>query len=139
MTQFHTDDYIEFLHRINPENANNYAREQQKCESTFEYASILGTYIAAQLLQTTSETIVRFLMDYSSIVRFPPVDRWVRLSAIPEKRPHESLRLEADLLVMVVRGRREIVQRQVRHCGQLGWRPSSREESGSEWVLLCQW
>jgi acetoin utilization deacetylase AcuC-like enzyme len=31
MTQFHTDDYIEFLHRINPENANNYAREQQKC------------------------------------------------------------------------------------------------------------
>jgi acetoin utilization deacetylase AcuC-like enzyme len=32
MTQFHTDDYVEFLHRINPENANNYAREQLKCK-----------------------------------------------------------------------------------------------------------
>ncbi|KAJ9106196.1 histone deacetylase [Naganishia friedmannii] len=49
MTQFHTDDYVEFLHRINPENANNYAREQLKYnvgddspifDGLFEYCSI---------------------------------------------------------------------------------------------------
>jgi histone deacetylase 1/2 len=32
MSQFHTDEYVDFLYRINPENANGYAREQQKCE-----------------------------------------------------------------------------------------------------------
>jgi histone deacetylase 1/2 len=32
MSQFHTDEYVDFLYRINPENANGYAREQQKCQ-----------------------------------------------------------------------------------------------------------
>jgi len=32
MSQFHTDEYVDFLHRINPENAQQFAREQVKCE-----------------------------------------------------------------------------------------------------------
>jgi hypothetical protein len=33
MTQFHTDDYIDFLNRINPTNMNSFVREQHKCAS----------------------------------------------------------------------------------------------------------
>lgn len=34
MSQFHTDEYVDFLHRINPENAQQFAREQVKCKLT---------------------------------------------------------------------------------------------------------
>lgn len=49
MSQFHTDEYVDFLHRITPENANQYAKEQVKynvgddCpifDGLFEYCSI---------------------------------------------------------------------------------------------------
>lgn len=33
MTQFHTDEYVEFLHRVMPETAHQYAKEQVKCGS----------------------------------------------------------------------------------------------------------
>jgi len=32
MSQFHTDEYVDFLHRINPENAQQFAKEQVKCK-----------------------------------------------------------------------------------------------------------
>ncbi len=31
MSQFHSEDYIEFLHRITPANMNLFAKEQVKC------------------------------------------------------------------------------------------------------------
>lgn len=31
MSQFHTDEYVDFLHRINPDNAPSYAKEQVRC------------------------------------------------------------------------------------------------------------
>lgn len=31
MTQFHTDDYIDFLSRVTPENMEQYQKEQAKC------------------------------------------------------------------------------------------------------------
>ena len=30
MTQFHTDEYIEFLHKVTPDNMENFTREQSK-------------------------------------------------------------------------------------------------------------
>jgi hypothetical protein len=30
MTQFHTDEYIEFLHKVTPDNMDNFAKEQSK-------------------------------------------------------------------------------------------------------------
>ena len=32
MSQFHTDEYVDFLHRITPDNAHQFAKEQIKCE-----------------------------------------------------------------------------------------------------------
>lgn len=32
MSQFHTDEYVDFLYRINPDNAAQFAKEQVKCE-----------------------------------------------------------------------------------------------------------
>ena len=32
MTQFHTDDYIDFLSRVTPENMDQYQKEQAKCK-----------------------------------------------------------------------------------------------------------
>ncbi|ORY24791.1 hypothetical protein BCR39DRAFT_545951 [Naematelia encephala] len=49
MSQFHTDEYVDFLHRINPDNANQFAKEQVKYnvgddtpifDGLFEYCSI---------------------------------------------------------------------------------------------------
>jgi histone deacetylase 1/2 len=34
MCQFHTDEYVEFLSRVTPENMENFAKEQGKCMST---------------------------------------------------------------------------------------------------------
>ena len=31
MSQFHTDDYVDFLHRVTPDNVDAYVREQAKC------------------------------------------------------------------------------------------------------------
>lgn len=31
MSQFHTDEYVDFLHRINPDNEHQFAKEQLKC------------------------------------------------------------------------------------------------------------
>lgn len=33
MTQFHTDDYIDFLSRVTPENMESFQKEQAKCMS----------------------------------------------------------------------------------------------------------
>lgn len=32
MTQFHTDDYIDFLSRVTPENMEQFQKEQAKCK-----------------------------------------------------------------------------------------------------------
>ena len=34
MTQFHSDEYVEFLSRITPSNMGNYTKEQHKCWCT---------------------------------------------------------------------------------------------------------
>jgi histone deacetylase 1/2 len=34
MTQFHSDDYVEFLGRITPSNMHSYIKEQHKCRSS---------------------------------------------------------------------------------------------------------
>ena len=34
MTQFHSDEYVDFLSRINPSNMNSYIKEQHKCLSS---------------------------------------------------------------------------------------------------------
>jgi len=33
MTQFHSDEYVEFLSRITPSNMNSFVKEQHKCIS----------------------------------------------------------------------------------------------------------
>jgi histone deacetylase 1/2 len=36
MTQFHTDDYIDFLSRVTPENMEQFQKEQAKCNKLFD-------------------------------------------------------------------------------------------------------
>lgn len=35
MTQFHSDEYIDFLNRITPTNMNSFIKEQHKCKESF--------------------------------------------------------------------------------------------------------
>ncbi|CAD6584257.1 MAG: histone deacetylase [Tremellales sp. Tagirdzhanova-0007] len=53
MSQFHTDEYVDFLHRITPDNAHQFAKEQIMWETT-----------------------VLFLMGYSSTVQSRLGDQW---------------------------------------------------------------
>lgn len=41
MTQFHSDEYVEFLSRITPSNMNSYVKEQHKCKSGILFLVIL--------------------------------------------------------------------------------------------------
>jgi histone deacetylase 1/2 len=41
MTQFHSDEYVDFLSRVTPTNMNSYIKEQHKCKSTLLYLSFL--------------------------------------------------------------------------------------------------
>jgi len=37
MTQFHTDDYIDFLSRVTPDNMEALNKEQAKCKAYAQY------------------------------------------------------------------------------------------------------
>ena len=37
MTQFHSDEYVDFLARVTPANMNSYIKEQHKCTRTNSY------------------------------------------------------------------------------------------------------
>lgn len=37
MTQFHSDEYVDFLNKINPSNMNSFIKEQHKCECPNRY------------------------------------------------------------------------------------------------------
>jgi len=39
MTQFHADDYIEFLSKITPSNMGNFVKEQHKCQLVLPLSS----------------------------------------------------------------------------------------------------
>lgn len=41
MAQFHTDEYVDFLARITPDNMDNFGREQAKCRFASHEPSLL--------------------------------------------------------------------------------------------------
>ena len=83
MSQFHTDEYVDFLYKITPDNAHQFAKEQVKCayshlaicpmltidnvgddcpifDGLFEYCSIsaggsMGTRLMCKIARLTSQ------------------------------------------------------------------------------------
>jgi acetoin utilization deacetylase AcuC-like enzyme len=86
MTQFHSDEYVDFLSRITPTNMNSYIKEQHKCLfSLCFHPSFLEIRIFDVSdswtygdLQIMSVMIVLYSTACSNIARYPPEDRWVR-------------------------------------------------------------
>ena len=74
MAQFHTDEYVDFLSRIAPDNSDAYGREQAKCPSS---------HGPARTRQSTSATTVRSSMACSSTARSPQAVQWVRADSRP--------------------------------------------------------
>lgn len=83
MTQFHSDDYVEFLSKIIPSNMSSYVREQHKCalksQKLFHDPPRPEMCWPDLLLpiQITSEMIVLFSMVSSTIAPSQPVGPWV--------------------------------------------------------------
>jgi histone deacetylase 1/2 len=79
MTQFHTDEYIDFLARITPTNMNSYVREQHKCTRS-------GALPCAEDVdgnaQTTSEMTVPYSTACSSTARSRPAAPWVSIIVV---------------------------------------------------------
>jgi acetoin utilization deacetylase AcuC-like enzyme len=71
MTQFHTDEYVDFLYRITPDNAHQFGKEQVKCEDRG-----FLTWQATDI-QIMSGTIAPCLTDYSNTALYPLGGRWV--------------------------------------------------------------
>jgi histone deacetylase 1/2 len=40
MSQFHTDEYVDFLNRVTPDNVDQFVREQSKCEWMLLYLRV---------------------------------------------------------------------------------------------------
>lgn len=48
MTQFHSDEYVDFLNRINPVNMGSFIKEQHKCMIlVLQYSSTLAPFLFA--------------------------------------------------------------------------------------------
>ncbi|KAI9636688.1 uncharacterized protein MKK02DRAFT_33823 [Dioszegia hungarica] len=76
MTQFHTDEYVDFLNRINPDNAHQFGKEQVKynvgddCpvfDGLFEYCSISAGGSMGQFLRCSREGAARLSRDKCDI------------------------------------------------------------------------
>lgn len=76
MTQFHTDEYVDFLYRITPDNVHQFGKEQVKCELSRRWN---GDYAELQIM---SAMIVPSLTDCSSTVQFQREDQWVSYRSI---------------------------------------------------------
>ena len=74
MTQFHSDDYIEFLSKITPSNMGNFVKEQHKCQLHSFFL-----YLETDVAQATLVTTARCSTGYSIIVQSPPEGPWVSL------------------------------------------------------------
>ena len=83
MTQFHSDDYVEFLSKIIPSNMSSYVKEQHKC--TLKSQKLFHDPPRPKMcwpdlflpIQITSEMIVLFSMVSSTIAPSQPVGPWV--------------------------------------------------------------
>ena len=75
MTQFHSDDYIEFLSKITPSNMGNFVKEQHKCQSLHG----LFLYFETDVAQATLVMTALYSTGYSIIVQFLPEGLWVSL------------------------------------------------------------
>ena len=69
MSQFHTDDYVDFLYRVTPDNLDAYVREQSKCALCFVLC----------LTQIMWAMTAPYLTDSLNTAPFQQVDRWVRV------------------------------------------------------------
>jgi hypothetical protein len=75
MTQFHSDEYVEFLNRITPSNMNSYVKEQHKCRQSRFFLACLSKCILCR--QITLVTIALYLMVSSTTARYQLEGLWV--------------------------------------------------------------
>jgi acetoin utilization deacetylase AcuC-like enzyme len=91
MTQFHSDEYIDFLSRINPGNMHSFVKEQGKCAQD---ATRVLHVVRSDGEQTTSATTARSLTACSTTARSLLAARWVGTAA-----PLRGASAEADRAV----------------------------------------
>jgi len=81
MTQFHSDDYIEFLYKVTPNNMNNFQKEQAKCTPpppSGVFSPSATTQRPDALVQIPLETIARY--STGCLITAPSLraGQWVR-------------------------------------------------------------
>lgn len=69
MTQFHSDEYVEFLNKITPNNMNQFVKEQLKCKVIFIVAKAPANRIVARRLDNVGDDCPVFdgLFEFCSI------------------------------------------------------------------------
>ena len=84
MTQFHSDEYVDFLSRVTPTNMNSYIKEQHKCTCSFGLLLLIrmftlltncGCLVVPSIVPFTTDTdnvgddcpVFDGLFDYCSI------------------------------------------------------------------------
>src|SRR5258706_1720510 len=110
MTQFHSDEYIDFLYRVTPSNMNNYQKEQAKC--AFSCKLKCNSFLISSL-QIPLVTTVPCLTACSITAQSQLVVQWVGDSSTTQDR------VCADSNVTRRGGKAK--PGQMRHCNQLGW------------------
>ena len=65
MSQFHTDEYVDFLYRVTPENVDAFVREQSKCKCMNVSQLLLMNIRQCGRRLPSVRRPVRVLLDFS--------------------------------------------------------------------------
>lgn len=142
MTKYHSDDYIKFLRSIRPDNMSEYSKQMQRCE----YFPFTGSnWLPRRTAPLFPPSCFAVNVGEDCPV-FDGLFEFCQLSvggSVGEWEPCLSLIsaiFSADGLTIVVAFSWgcEVEQTADRHCHQLGWRPSPRQEIWGLRVLLRQ-
>lgn len=142
MTKYHSDDYIKFLRSIRPDNMSEYSKQMQRCEyfpvtsSNWLSRRTAPLFLPSCVAVNVGEDCPVFdgLFEFCQLSVGGSVGEWEPYFALMS-----AIFSAAGLTIVVAFSRGcEVEQTADRHCHQLGWRPSPRQEIRGLGILLRQ-
>lgn len=116
MTQFHSDEYVEFLARVTPGNMNSYIKEQHKCTQN-RFA------LPVPLMTCVSGNVGDDCPVFDGLFEFCAISAGGSMGTLSQARIFYIVAENYP-----ARGRRSTQPGQMRHCHKLGWWFTPREE-----------
>lgn len=90
MTQFHTDEYVDFLSRVSPDNVDQYVREQSKCAcwgvKALERGKRVGRAMLMHVLATFAVNVGDDCPVFDGLFEYCSIAAGGSMGSYPERR-----------------------------------------------------